>query len=277
MRVLSILALAGAMFVTVAAQDVPSTVHPLHRPFDRLLDTYVRDGFVYYNALRIERAPLDRYVAALNGPAATALAQGSPDERKAFWINAYNALVLRTVIDHFPIRGRSRDYPASSIRQIPGAFESPSHRIAGRAVSLDMIEKDILGPLGDPRVFLALGRGAYGGGRLRSEAFDGPTLEQTLLQVEQEAALRDEIANVDAIGNTLSVTPIFSWREQAFVTALAAKAAPLFEQRSPLERAVLGLILPHLPPSEQEFLRRNTFTMQFHPFDWRLNDLSARQ
>ena len=41
----------------------------------------------------------------------------------AFWLNAYNALVLKTVVDHYPIPGASAGYPAKSIRQIPGAFE----------------------------------------------------------------------------------------------------------------------------------------------------------
>jgi hypothetical protein len=118
-------------------QPIPSTVHPLHRPLDELLDLYVRDGFVYYQALRLDRGRLDRYVATLNSPAAAALADGSTDERKAFWINAYNALVLKTVVDHLPIRGRASGFPSNSVRQIPGAFEKPLHRVAGRPVSLD--------------------------------------------------------------------------------------------------------------------------------------------
>lgn len=262
--------------VAPGAQVIPSNVDPLHRPFDRLLDTYVRDGFVYYNALRLERAALDRYVAALNGPAAVALAQGSRAEQIAFWVNAYNALVLRTVVDRFPIRGAAPEYPRDSIRQIPGAFERPAHRVAGRTVSLDTIEKDILAPFGDPRVFLALGRGAYGGGRLRSEALDGPTLEQTLDAVVQEAAIRDQVVRLDTTDGVLSVTPIFSWREAVFVSAYADKAPAVYAQRSPLERAVVALIEPHVPTPERLFLQANTFTMQFHSFDWRLNDLSSR-
>jgi hypothetical protein len=255
---------------------VPSNVHPLHQPFDRLLDTYVRDGFVYYNALRIERAALDRYVASLNSPTAAALAKGTADEQKAFWINAYNALVLRTVIDHFPIRGRAKEYPASSIRQIPGAFEKAVHRVAGRVVSLDGIEKEILGPLGDPRALLALGRGAYGGGRLRSEAFDGPTIEKLLAAVAEETVSRGTLVKIDPSANTVSLSPLFSWREAVFAEALADKADPVFAERSPLERAVLALIMPHLSGPEAQFLPRNTFAMQFHDFDWRLNDLSSR-
>ena len=62
----------------------------------------------------------------------------------AFWLNAYNALVLKTVVDHYPIPQRSSEYPARSIRQIPGAFERTAHRVAGRTVTLDQIEQTIL-------------------------------------------------------------------------------------------------------------------------------------
>jgi hypothetical protein len=39
---------------------------------------------------------------------------------------------------------------------------------------------------------------------------------------------------------------------------------------------VLGLVLPHAVRGEAEFLRKNDFRMQFHEFDWRLNDLATR-
>jgi hypothetical protein len=275
MRVAVCLLLLGSA-ATLCGQPIPSTVHPLHRPLDELLDLYVRDGFVYYGALRSDRARLDRYVASLSGSAATALARGSVDEQKAFWINAYNALVLRTVVDHFPIRGRAAEYPSASIRQIPGAFEKAVHRVAGRVVSLDGIEKEILMPLRDARVFLALGRGAYGGGRLRSEAFDAPTIEAQLDAVAAETVTRQELVRIDTVHDLVSLSPIFSWREAAFVEGFSNKADPVFAQRSPLERAVLAIIEPHLFGAELAFLEKNTFKMQFHEFDWRLNDLGTR-
>jgi Protein of unknown function, DUF547 len=262
--------------VTVSGQQPSSKVDPLHRPFDEILDVYVRDGFVYYNALRLERAKFDQYVAALNGASAAAHAAGTRQQQLAFWINAYNAFVLRTVIDHFPIRGKASTYPTSSIRQIPGAFERLTHRAAGRTVTLDGIEKDILTPLGDARAFLALGRGAVGGGRLRSEAYDASRIDQQLDAVAAESLTRKEIVRVDSANDRLIVSPLFSWREPAFVASLADKAADIFRERSPLERAVLALIEPHLVGAEAEFLEKNTFSMVFDTFDWRLNDLSAR-
>lgn len=276
MHLVILVALVAAIALPASRQGPASIVDPLHKSFDELLDLYVRDGFVYYNALKADRGRLDRYVAALNGPAATEHAKGTRDEQRAFWINAYNAFVLRTVIDSFPIRGRSSAYPAASIRQIPGAFERLNHRAAGRTITLDSIEQDILTTLGDARVFLALGRGAVGGGRLRSEAYEADRLETQLSAVAAESLTRKEVVRVDPADNELSVSPLFSWRETAFVASFAAKAHEVFKERSPLERAVLALIEPHLVTAEAEFLEKNTFRMGFSEFDWRLNDLGNR-
>src|SRR5213079_2082020 len=76
----------------------------LHRPLDQILDVNVRDGLVYYRALKGERGRLDRYVASLN--LAPATYQGwSKRQQMAFWVNAYNAFVLETVITHYPLHG----------------------------------------------------------------------------------------------------------------------------------------------------------------------------
>src|SRR6185295_408323 len=118
------------------------------KTYDTILDLNVRDGWVYYRALRADRAKLDGYVNLL---ATTAADKLSKNDRIAFWLNAYNALVLKTVIDHYPIAKRSGDYPDRSIRQIPGAFERVQHRLAGRTLTLDQIEQTVLSEFKDPR------------------------------------------------------------------------------------------------------------------------------
>jgi hypothetical protein len=278
MRALLLIALLLALHPGLAQDGAapPDLVSGLHQPLDHLLDLYVRDGFVYYNAVRSDRGRLDAYIRALDGPSGAQQAKGSRDEQVAFWINAYNAFVLQTVINHYPIRGRAAEYPASSIRQIPGAFERQTFRAAGRSVTLDGIEKEILTPLGDARAFLALGRGAIGGGRLKSEAFDPKRLQKQLDDVAAESVRRKEIAHVDPLNKQVSLSPLFSWREAAFVASFADKAHEIFKQRSALERAALGLIQPYIVTSEAEFLEQNTFKVVFHKFDWRLNDLSNR-
>ncbi|MGE0462070.1 MAG: DUF547 domain-containing protein [Vicinamibacterales bacterium] len=273
----AVLAVLAALVLATGtgAQDAPPpSVDPLHRAFDGILDIYVRDGLVYYQALKLERARFDRYVASLGE---TDVPESWDQKRRlAFWINAYNAFVLRTVIDHYPIRGRAAAYPPNSIRQVPGAFERRQFRAARRMVTLDQIEKDIIVPLGDARALLALGRGALGGGRLKSEAYTAERLDEQLDSMLREAVDRRELVFVDPQNGVVSVNPMFSWRERAFIEAFAGKAAPEFAARSPLERALLGLIAPVVVRSEAEFLKANRFRVAFHDFDWRLNDLTRR-
>lgn len=260
----------------VAQEPPPVSVDPIHRPFDEILDLYVRDGLVYYYALRQERAKFDRYVLALGEVSADTVAKWPQPRQLAYWINAYNAFVLRTVIDAYPIRGKAPDYPANSIRQIPGAFERRTFRAGGRQLTLDGLERDVIGAFDDPRALLALSRGAVGGSRLKSEAFTADRLDQQLTTMTSELVTRRVLVQVDAGNNRLSVNPMFSWREALFTRTLANRAPAIYASRSPLERAVLALIDPLIVPNEAEFLRKNEFAMVFHAFDWRLNDLTGR-
>src|SRR5262245_43186016 len=111
-----------------AAQDSPAAAVQ-RRNLDQVLDLYVRDGLVYYRALKGDASKL---AAFLSWAAEAPVDSWSTNERLAFWLNAYDATVLRTVVDHYPIARRSADYPAGSIRQIPGAFEHVSHRLGRR-------------------------------------------------------------------------------------------------------------------------------------------------
>lgn len=242
-------------------------------PLDRILDLYVRDGLVYYRALRAERAVLDRYVRALRDVPAD-FDGWSTGQRVAFWLNSYNALVLRTVVDHYPVRGDFPLFPADSIRQIPGAFDDIRHVVAGRALTLDAIESSILASLGDPRVFLALGRGAVGSGRLRSEAYSAERLDEQLTAVVEEFATEPWGVVLDRLAETVRVSPIFGWRREAFIRAYADHGWT-DSGRSPIERAVLNLVEPSLFPSERAFLAQNTFSFEYREFDWRLNDLTG--
>ncbi len=277
MRLISLVLLLSMTVALRSAQEpVPVAVDPLHRPFDEILDLYVRDGLVYYYALRQERAKFDRYVLALGEVSAETVAKWPQPQQLAYWINAYNAFVLRTVIDGYPIRGKAPDYPANSIRQIPGAFERRTFRAGGRQLTLDALERDVIGSFDDPRALLALSRGAVGGSRLKSEAFTADRLDQQLTTMTSELVTRRVLVQVDAGNNRLSVNPMFSWREAQFTRTLAHRAPTIYASRSSLERAVLALIEPLIVPNEAEFLRRNEFSMVFHEFDWRLNDLTGR-
>ena len=264
--VICCVALVGGIRTLRGQQFTPAPgAELLHRPLDQILDTNVRDGLVYYRALKGERGRLDRYVASLNVPVATYQGWSRP-QQIAFWVNAYNAFVLETVINHYPMRG--------TIRQIPGAFDKNTWRAAGKTVTLDEIEKTYIHEFKDPRLYFALGRGAVGSGRLRSEAYTAERLEKQLADIENEFVTNRYMYRVDKLTNTISLTPIISWREADFIAAYD-KADPVFAQRSPIERAIITFIRPHLLPLEKELLQKNEFKIVFHEMDWRLNDLTG--
>ncbi len=241
--------------------------------FDKMLDTYVRDGFVYYKALAGDHATLDRYVASLDVPKAT-IASWSKDAQKAFWINAYDALVLKTVIEHYPIKGKSTDYPTNSVRQIPGAFDVLKHRVAGESLTLDEVEQRALA-LGDGRIVFALGRGAIGSGRLKSEAYVAARIGAQLDGSVKEFVTRPTCLKLDLNAGLVEASPLFSWRQDPLVAAFANGGDERWKARSPIERVILNLAWPHLFVREQEFLGTNTFQIKFGKFDWRLNDLTG--
>ena len=243
------------------------------KALDQLLDLYVRNGDVYYRALKAERGKLDGF---LNLVGAASVGKMSREEQMAFWLNAYDAIVLRTVVDHYPIQGHSPDYPARSIRQIPGAFERLQHRVAGRMLTLDQIEKDVLTTFDDPRVFFAIGRGAVGSGRLRSEAFVPARLEEQLTDVASECVQRGQCVQVDPENNKVNASPIFSWREKEFAAAYADKAPAVLANRSPVERAIVAFVHPRLLNAEKDLVQKNTFQVAYKLFDWTLNDLTGR-
>ena len=266
-----VVVLACCFVASPSAQE--STEAARSKTLDQLLDLYVRNGDVYYRAIKSERAKLDGYVNQLATVSVDTL---SREEQIAFWLNAYNALVLRTVADHYPIQGRSTTYPAKSIRQIPGAFERLPHRVAGRTLTLDQIEQTVLSGFHDPRVYFALGRGAVGSGRLRSEAFTSARLEAQLADVAAECVTRAQCLAIDRETGKVGASSIFSWREQEFATAYADKAPAAFAMRSPIERAVVAFVQPRLLATEKEFIAKNTFQVTYTTFDWTLNDLTGR-
>src|SRR5205085_2255861 len=141
---------------------------------------------------------------------------------------------------------------------------------------LDQIEQTVLSEFHDPRVYLALGRGARGSGRLHSEAYTAVNLEKQLAAVAAECVTRAQCVHIDRDANTVGAGAIFSWREKEFAAAFAEKAPPVFANRSVAERAILGFIEPKLLTTERQYLQKNQFQLAYIPFDWTLNDLTGR-
>ena len=231
----------------------------LHRPLDQILDVNVRDGLVYYRALKSERGRLDRYVASLNVPAATyewlvaRPADGVLGERLQ---RLRPADGRQSLSDPRKEQRLSRQQHPADSRRVRADHAA---RAAGRTVTLDEIEKTILPEFKEPRLYLALGRGAIGSGRLRSEAYTGDRLEKQLDRdpagVRQRSQhVSDRSARQSGLGD--ADPQLARGRSSSPPTTRPRPAT--FAQRSPIERAIVAFIRPNCCRSRRSSCRRTS-------------------
>ena len=173
-----------------------------HRDFDKLLKTYVRRGRVDYEGIRTRgKAALDKYVAWIG-----AASPGTGPKALAFYINAYNALVIKAVVQRYPI---------SSVMKVPGFFDKLKFRVAGLEMSLNHLEKKlIMRKFQDPRVHFALVCAARGCPPLRSRAFFGASLDTVLDRLTTDFI--NSPGGVRVRGNKITVSRLFEWYAKDF-------------------------------------------------------------
>ena len=162
------------------ASDESSTTRIDHSAWDAFLARYRiagADGIArvrYGRVLPSDREALSVYIDALGGLPITMYCRA---EQFPYWINLYNALAVRLVLEH---------YPVASILDIgPHQGRGPWHKklihIEGEEVGLDDIEHRILRPFWhDPRLHYALCLAALGSPDLPAHAFTAPGTEAML-------------------------------------------------------------------------------------------------
>jgi hypothetical protein len=229
-----------------------------HSAFTDVLQTYVdADGNVDYAALKTQR---DEQLT----PYLNRLAQADPsgwdrDERLAFWINAYNALTIDLILEH---------YPVESIWAVtPGAGPSASEKspftldvgvVADTMRSLDEIEHEIIRVRFDePRIHFAVVCAAVSCPTLRREAYVGARLDAQLDE-QTRAFVRNPAKNeIPAEGDTARFSRIVSWYQQDFGNSPAA---------------VQRFYAPYAEaPAVRRRLEEAAYAVDYLPYDWTLN------
>ena len=176
---------------------------PAKKAYAAILAKNVKDGLVDYAAIaKNDRAPLDAYLDAV----ANAELPAGRDARMAFYIDAYNALVIRSVIDH----GRPR-----SVLDVEGFFKKKTHRVAKTTMSLDELEKKHLNPFAkDPRTHFVLVCAAVGCPILEPTPYTGTPLEGRLDQATRRYLHAPTGARV--ADGTIALSKIFDWYKADF-------------------------------------------------------------
>lgn len=179
-----------------------------HAAFDRALRRFVNaDGLVDYAALVRDPADLNAYLASLAG---ADLEQLPRDERLALLLNAYNAFTLKLIVERYPI---------ASIKDIPEdqRWKVVRWRLAGRDVSLDMIEHEMIRPVfHEPRIHFALVCAGFDCPPLRAEAYTGRWLDAQLDDQARRFHAGEKWLRFDAASGVLALSSIYKWYGRDF-------------------------------------------------------------
>ena len=199
MKKLAVFLLSFALAPALSGSGLPDPA-----PFDAVLTAGARNGgFDYRGATGQEKKRLAAYLANL-GDARPA--EMSADGKKAFYINAYNAMAISIVLDRYPIQ---------SIRDVEGAFGKIDRKIGGEILSLDAIENK-LRALGDPRIHFAIVCASKSCPPLAARAY---TEESVSAALDRQARLfvNDPKRNaIDRAKDTIALSKIFDWNRKEF-------------------------------------------------------------
>jgi hypothetical protein len=237
------------------AHDPDSTRQIDHGDWDAFLVRYLRIGpegvhrVAYGEVTPADRGLLEGYIAQLAG---TPISDYDRAEQMAYWINLYNALVVRLVVEHYPI---------ASIRDVgngsgaAGPWRQELVRVEGIPLSLHDIADRILRPIWrDPRVHYALSCGAVGCPNLQPEPFVADRLEQQLSEAALAYVNHSRCIRIE--GDDLGLSSLYRWYLDDF---------------GGTDRDVINHLMAYAEPGLAMKLQRFD-RISDDGFDWTLND-----
>lgn len=239
-----------------------------HEPWDRFLKKHVgEDGLVDYASAVADSSDLSTYLLAVSEASPDSHPARFPSEadRLGYWLNAYNAWVVATVLEYYPIASiRDLPEPQAALPGLPRFFVSQRVELGGRRTNLLQLEHGIiLRRFDDPRIHFALVSADRGSPRLSRDAYI-----PGFLHTQLDAAARRFVAedrNVLVAGDELQLSQIFRWYRRNFTRWLSELDEGPATVQAYVSRyaegakadAVIGCI---------------ECPIQDIAFDWRLND-----
>ena len=243
-----------------------------HDAFENLLRKYVDDDgnvdFDRWHRSNPDRDRLDSYLAAIGrfSPANTPERFPSKSDQLAYWMYGYNAYVIKSVLDHWPIESVTDvKAPIEAVTGL-GFFYRQRFHFGGTPLSLYAVENErIRKAFHDPRIHFVLYCASGSCPVLRPELPTGEELEQLL----QEAAIAfvsdPQNVRVDHDEKQIVLSAIFEMYRSDFIKELTRRG--LSSERGPV-----GYVASVAPSSLQAELNSATaYEVIFADYDWAIS------
>ena len=180
-------------------------VKPFIAASDVFFKKYVFNGAVTYSKIKQNIGEIGILYKQIGEAKLDGLDDNS---KKAFYINAYNIIVIYWVAKHYPLKSPLDD---------SGFFDKVRHTVAGEELTLKVLEiKKLLLPYKDARFHFSLACAAKSCPPLPSFAFQPDKLEKQLTERTTLALNNKEWIKVYADKKKIELSKIFDWYKGDF-------------------------------------------------------------
>ncbi|MEO9532114.1 MAG: DUF547 domain-containing protein [Crocinitomicaceae bacterium] len=198
----------ASLLVLFAFSNANASVKADHSKWNDLLKTHVSSsGNVDYKGFKKDIEKFDEYLIELREH--PPMKDWSKSEKKAFYINTYNAYMIKFILTK---------YPVSSPKDVKFSGKDVWHfrmvQVGPQKYDLTQIENNILRKMGDPRIHFAINCGAKSCPKLLNEAYTADKLNAQLTSVTKKF-LQNKTHNQIA-EKKVKISKIFEWYAEDF-------------------------------------------------------------
>lgn len=188
---------------------IKQKLYAVHTTYDLLLKRFVsKNGNVDYVHFYDEKERLQKYLNVL--ASLNINNKWTKKEKKALWINAYNAYTMKLVMDNYPIESIEKVEIAGR-----SAWDYPFANIGGELYSLNQIEHDILRKeFNDPRIHVGLNCASKSCPRMARLAYTAQNVD-IILEAKMKKFINDPFRNRIS-QKSIDISEIFKWYQDDF-------------------------------------------------------------
>ena len=243
-----------------------------HASLEELLQIYVTDdGRVDYSRWHEQstsRSQLNSYLAAVShySPDSAPKRFPSRNDELAYWLYSYNAYVIRSVLDHWPLESVTDvKAPLEAIKGL-GFFHQQRFSFGGEFLSLLEVEnKKIRKEYQDPRIHFVLNCASESCPIARPGVPVGEKLDEFLYQATIEFINDPENVAIDHDNRVIHLSTIFKWYEDDFVNDVRL-------QGKLVSNGLVAYISRYaLDDLSVDVAKASDYKIQFRDYDWGLN------
>jgi hypothetical protein len=241
-----------------------------HEELAIVLERYVNDrGQVDYQSLLDQPLHLERYYFLLGKYSPDSHPEYFPtrEHQLAYWINAYNAAVLQTVLRHYPIGSVDDVRAPVPLRYVlprkAGFFVFQRIRLGERGTNLYWLENRVIRRrFRDPRIHFVLSCASAGCPYLSAAPMNAATLEEQLDGAARAFLGDSRNVRIDHEQRIVRLSAIFDWYERDF--------------RSDDGGTLIDYVRAHAPAElAAELEQAAGYGLDFLAYDWSLNDWAS--